>query len=106
MTKKTLGKLPPEAFGMLDLPALPRDVVDGYRALQDLTGIASDAMDELGIVGAVPAAVLRPTDPKARVVGRALTVRNVPADAPAAEKVKAGGSGLGEIEAHNLAENG
>src|SRR6202167_5236843 len=106
VTKETLGKLPPEAFGMLDLPALPRDVVDGYRALHDLTGIASDAMDELGIVGAVPAAVLRPTDPKARIVGRALTVRNVRADAPAAEKVKAGVSGLAEIEAHNLAEAG
>jgi 4-hydroxy-4-methyl-2-oxoglutarate aldolase len=106
MTKKTLGKLPPEAFGMLDLPALPRDVVDGYRALQDLTGIASDAMDELGIVGAVPAAVLRPNDQKARVVGRALTVRNVAATAPVPEKVKAGISGLGEIEAHNLAEPG
>jgi regulator of RNase E activity RraA len=106
MTKKTLGKLPPEAFGMLDLPALPRDVVDGYRALHDLTGIASDAMDELGIVGAVPAAVLRPNDPKARVVGRALTVRNVAATAPVPEKMKAGISGLGEIEAHNLAEPG
>ena len=90
MTKETLGKLSPEAFGMLDLPALPRDVLDGYRALHDLTGIVSDAMDELGIVGAVPAAVLRPNDPKARVIGRALTVRNVAATAPVPEKVKAG----------------
>jgi len=106
MTKETLGKLSPEAFGMLDLPALPRDVLDGYRALHDLTGIVSDAMDELGIVGAVPAAVLRPNDPKARVIGRALTVRNVAATAPVPEKVKAGISGLGEIEAHNLAEPG
>src|SRR5258708_39319783 len=104
MTKQTLGKLAADAFGTLELPVLPADVLDGFRALPDLTGIASDAMDELGIVGAVPAAVLRPTDPKARIVGRALTVRNVPADAPAAEKVKAGGSGLGEIEAHNLAQ--
>jgi 4-hydroxy-4-methyl-2-oxoglutarate aldolase len=106
MAKQTLGKLPADAFGMIELPALPADILDGFRSLPDLTGIASDAMDELGIVGAVPAAVLRPTDPKARIVGRALTVRNVPADAPAAEKVKAGVSGLGEIEAHNLAEAG
>ena len=106
MAKETLGKLPADAFGMLDLPVLPAAILDGFRALPDLTGIASDAMDELGIVGAVPAAVLRPTDPKARIVGRALTVYNVPADAPAAEKVKAGVSGLGEIEAHNLAEAG
>jgi 4-hydroxy-4-methyl-2-oxoglutarate aldolase len=106
MTKATLGKLPHNAFGMLDLPALPQDVLDGYRALPDLTGIASDAMDELGIVGVVPAALLTPRDPSARLVGRALTVRNVAAGAPVPDKVKAGVSGLGEIEAHNLAEPG
>src|SRR5271157_2240721 len=106
MTKKTLGKLSGDAFGMLELPALPPDLLTGYRALPDLTGIVSDAMDELGIIGAVPAALLTPRDPSARFVGRALTVRNVAANAPVPDKVKAGVSGLGEIEAHNLAEPG
>jgi len=106
MAKQTLGKLAADAFGMLDLPALPRDVLDGYRALPDLTGIVSDAMDELGIVGAIPFAVLRPADPKARLVGRALTVRNIAPGVAVPDKVKAGVSGLGEIEAHNLAEPG
>jgi 4-hydroxy-4-methyl-2-oxoglutarate aldolase len=106
MAKHTLGKLPPGAFGMLELPALARDLLDGFRKLPDLTGTTSDVMDELGIVGAVPAAVLRPNDPRARVVGRALTVRNVAATAPVPDKVKAGVSGLCEIEAHNLAEPG
>ncbi|HEX4040778.1 MAG TPA: RraA family protein [Xanthobacteraceae bacterium] len=106
MAKQTLGKLPPDAFGMLDLPALPHDLIEGFRNLPDLTGTTSDVMDELGIVGAVPAAVLRPNDPSARVVGRALTVRNIAASATVPDKVKAGVSGLGEIEAHNLAEPG
>jgi len=106
MTKTTLGKLPANAFGMLDLPALPADVLEGFRALPDLTGIASDAMDELGIVGAIPAAMLRPTDPTARIVGRALTVRNIAATASVPDAVKSGVSGLGEIEGHNLAEPG
>lgn len=106
MTKTILGKLAADAFGMLELPALPPGILDGFRALPDLTGTVSDAMDELGIVGAVPAAVLRPNDPKARVVGRALIVRNVAARASVPDKVKAGVSGLGEIEAHNLAEPG
>ena len=106
MPKQTLGKLSADAFGMLDLPVLAKDIIDGYRALHDLTGIASDAMDELGIVGAVPATILRPNDPRGRVVGRALTVRNIAANAPVPEKVKTGVSGLGEIEAHNLAEPG
>ena len=106
MAKQTLGKLAADAFGMLDLSALPRDVLDRYRALPDLTGIVPDAMDELGIVGAIPAAVLQPTDPKARLVGRALTLRNIAPGVAVPNKVKAGVSGLGEIEAHNLAEPG
>jgi 4-hydroxy-4-methyl-2-oxoglutarate aldolase len=106
VTKAPLGKLPADAFGMLDLPALPSGLLDGYRALPDLTGMASDAMDELGIVGVVPAALLCPRDPMARLVGRALTVRNVAAALSVPDTVKAGVSGLGEIEAHNLAEPG
>ncbi len=106
MTKQALGKLPADAFGMLELPALPDGVVDGFRALGDLTGMASDAMDELGIVGAIPSSVLKPTDPKARIVGRALTLLNVPATESVPANVATGVSGMAEIEAHNLAEPG
>jgi hypothetical protein len=35
--KTTLGKFPGDAFGMLELPAPPHDVLDGYRALPDLS---------------------------------------------------------------------
>ncbi len=104
MAKQTLGKLPAEAFGLLELPTLPPGIVEGFRAFGDLTGTASDAMDELGIVGVVPAAVLRSTDPKGRIVGRALTVRNVTAGAAGSGESQS--SGLGEIESHNLAEPG
>ena len=106
MKKQTLGKLPADAFGMLDLPPLAADIVEGFRALPDLTGMSSDAMDELGIAGAVPASVLKPTNAAARVVGRALTLRNIAAKASVAEAVAGGVSGLAEIEAHNLAEPG
>ncbi|MGA2565633.1 MAG: RraA family protein [Pseudolabrys sp.] len=106
MTKQTLGKLPADAFGMLELPALPAGIIDGFRALPDLTGMCSDAMDELGIVGAVPSSVLKPTDATARLVGRALTVMNVAAQASVPENVATGVSGMAEIEAHNLAEPG
>jgi len=106
MTKQTLGKLPADAFGMLELPPLAADIIEGFRALGDLTGMSSDAMDELGIAGAVPGSVLKPTDPKARLVGRALTIRNVAAKISVAEAVAGGVSGLAEIEAHNLAEPG
>jgi regulator of RNase E activity RraA len=101
MEKTLLGRLDPRAFGMLELPRLEKRILEGFRALGDLTGTTSDAMDECRIVGVVPGSTLRPTDPKARVVGQALTVLNQRREATSMQK-----SGLGEIEAHNLAEPG
>src|SRR5204862_5132308 len=65
-----------------------------------LTGTTSDALDELGIAGTVPASLLKPSDARARLVGQALTVLN----RAVSERRKV--SGLAEIEAHNLAEPG
>ena len=79
---------------------MARSVIDGFRALDDLTGTTSDAMDELELDRVVPATVLRPSDAKARIVGQALTVLN----RKATERRKT--SGLADIEAHNLAQPG
>jgi regulator of RNase E activity RraA len=97
MGKKLLGKLAPEAVGMMELPRLAPAVLEGFRALGDLTGTTSDALDECGIAGV---ALLRPTDPRARIVGQAVTVENQ------ALASRAEVSGLADIEAHNLAEPG
>ena len=75
--KQTLGKLPREQIRLLELPRLPAHVVDGYKALVDLTGTISDACDELGIVAVIPAYMMPPVNSGKRVVGPALTVRNV-----------------------------
>jgi regulator of RNase E activity RraA len=99
MGKTLLGKLAPAAVGMMELPRLAPGIVAGFRALGDLTGTVSDALDECGIAGV---ALLRPTDPKARVVGQAVTVLNVRRKEVSVD----GKSRLGEIEAHNLAEPG
>jgi regulator of RNase E activity RraA len=101
-----LGKLPSGAIGLLELPSVPKAVIDGFRGLPDLSGMCSDAMDLLGLAGAVPTTVLRPTNPTARIVGRALTVKNVPSHDSVAAAVARGISQLGEIEAHNLAQDG
>ena len=99
MGKSLLGRLAPEAVGRMELPRLAPGILAGFRALDDLTGMTSDALDECGIAGV---ALLRPTDPRARVVGQALTVLNV----ERAEPAVGGASSLAEIEAHNLAEPG
>jgi regulator of RNase E activity RraA len=86
---------------MLELPRLDSHILDGFRALGDLTGTTSDAMDECRINGVVPGSSLRPTDARARVVGQAITVLNQKREGSERKT-----SGLGEIEAHNLAEPG
>ena len=106
MAKKTLGKLPHDAIRLTELPRPPKDLIGGFKALVDLTGTLSDSMDELGIVGVVPAYVLPPVANGTRIVGPPLTVRNV---AHATQIHKAAvdkTSGQGETEAHNLAEPG
>ena len=105
-TKQPLGKLPATAFGMLQIPRLPPEIIAGFKALGDLTGITSDAMDDLGIAGAVPGSTLKPTDPKAKVVGQAVTLHNTRNNKTVPEAVAGKVSGLGDIEAHNLAEEG
>jgi len=106
-TEKPLtGKIPRERIGALELPRLQQDVLAFFRNLQDLSGVVSDALDELGIAGAIPSSVLKPTDAKARLCGPALTVLNRPLGLPLAKAVQANVSRLGEIEAHNLAAGG
>src|SRR5436190_1272111 len=100
MVKTPLGKLKPAAIGTMQFERLPAAVIEGFRALGDLTGTTSDALDELQIDAVVPASVLKPSDPAARIVGQALTVLN----RKSAERRKV--SGLADIEAHNVAQPG
>ena len=100
MAKTPLGKLNAGAIGATELPRLDARILAGFRELGDMTGTTSDALDECGIAATVPASTLRPTDPRARVVGQAITVLN----RKTAEMRKV--SGLADIEAHNLVEPG
>jgi len=106
MAKTTLGRLPREAIRLMQLPRLPQDILEGYRRLVDLTGTVSDAMDELGIVGVVPAYVLPPVSAGKRIVGPALTVRNIQRTEQIHKAALDKTNTQGESEAHNLAEPG
>lgn len=58
--------------------AVAAGVLDRYRRLNDLSGTMSDVLDSRGIAGTISASRLKPTIANARIVGRAITVRNVP----------------------------
>ena len=107
MAKTPLGRLPRAAIRMLELPRLPQDIIEGFKVLVDLTGTISDSMDQLGIVGVVPAYVLPPVTAGKRIVGPALTVRNIQRVAQIHKAATVDKTNTqGETEAHNLAEPG
>ncbi len=104
--KKLTGKVPREAIRMLEIPRLPQEIIAGFARLIDLTGTVSDAMDNLGLAGAIPASVLAPTLPAKRIVGQAVTVRNVERQQSVFRSATEGVNRMGETEAYNLAEPG
>lgn len=100
------GKIARDRIVTLDIPRPDPAVIKAFLALTDLAGTVSDAMDELGIHGAVPAAKLQPMLPGARMAGPALTVRNIMQATPPTLGAQARQSRQADIEAHNLARPG
>ena len=104
--KELTGRIARERIRVLAVPRLPDGVVDGFTALGDASGIVADVLDELGLPGALPASTFRPTIAGARVVGPALTVRNIARTGDPAAAARERKNGMAEIEAHNLAQPG
>lgn len=104
--KKLTGRVPPEAIRRMDLPRLAPELLQRYARIEDLTGALSDAMDNLGLCGAIPALVLAPTLAGRRMVGQAVTVRNVERDDSPMRAAASGKGRMGEHEAYNLSEPG
>lgn len=100
------GKIARERIVMLDIPRPSRETINAFLALTDLAGTVSDAMDELGISGAIPAAVLAPALPGARMAGPALTIRNIMQSVPPTLGAMERKSKQADLEAHNLAQPG
>lgn len=104
--KQTLGRLPREAIRTLEIPRPSPELLDAFSGLVDLTGTLSDAMDDLGIVGVIPAYALPPVNNATRLVGPALTIRNIQRTAQIHKAAQEKTNTQGETEAHNLAERG
>ena len=104
--KKLTGKIARERIRSMEAPLPPQGLIDGFRALGDASGIVSDVMDELGITGVIGASVLKPTIAGSRIVGPALTVRNIMQREHVYESARRHVNKMAEFEAHNLARAG
>ena len=104
--KKLTGKIARERILMMETPRAPDGIIECFQALGDATGIVSDVMDELGITGVISASVLKPTIAGSRMVGPALTARNIVQREHVYETARRHVNKMAEFEAHNLAHPG
>ena len=104
--KPLTGKIDPQRIVMRDIP---RPLAGGHRSVPGAHGSCGNgvrAMYELGIDAAIPAAVLNPMLPGARMVGPAVTVRNIRQSEPPTLGAMERRSKQADLEAHNLAGPG
>ena len=86
-TEEELASVRPRLLGMIDesrilttrLPRPAPETIEALLSVTDLCSTVSDALDELGVGGAVPASVLSPVVPGTRLCGPAITLRYAPA---------------------------
>lgn len=100
------GKIEASKIRALHPPRVSDAVLEAFRALGELTSAVSDALDELGLPGAIAASELKATYPGACVVGTALTLRNEAHPESVKAAVAVGRNGMADTECHNLARPG
>ena len=84
------------------------EIIEGYKQLGDLTSTVGDVLDKVGLVGVIPANILKPVSPGQRLVGPAVTLRYVPdRTSPGFGHAKGARAKLGEhFDAYVIAEPG
>lgn len=104
--KQLTGKIDRNRIKMIEVPRLPQHVIDGFNALGDATCAVSDALDDLGLPGAVSGSMLRSIIPGVRLIGTALTLRNEARPDNPATAARSKNNLMAETECHNLAAPG
>lgn len=100
------GRIAPSRIREIHPARVSADVLEAFRALGDLSSAVSDALDELGLPGAIAASAMPCSNSGARVVGTALTLRNEPRVESVGAAVAARRNGMADMECHNLARPG
>lgn len=72
------GLVPRERITRIKFPRVKKEIIDRYYALEDMSTTVSDILDGYGIDGAIPTSYLKPVMPGSKIVGPAVTIRNIP----------------------------
>lgn len=104
---RLLGLVAEDRIAKVVVPRPAQEVVAGFLALSDMCSTASDALDALGVGGAVGAGVLAPLRPGARLCGPAITIRYVGEGAsPGALAARGERPGLAERDLYGIGREG
>src|SRR5690625_3929286 len=72
------GQVPKERIKKIKFPRVKKEVINEFLKINDLSTNVSDVLDSLGIYGAVASSRISPIVPGHKVVGPAVTLRNIP----------------------------
>ncbi len=72
------GLVPRERITKIKFPRVSKEIIDRYYKLEDMSTTVSDILDGYGIDGAIPTSYLKPVIPGSKIVGNAVTIRNIP----------------------------
>lgn len=105
--KRMVGILDNSKVRTSDIPRPSAEIVNAYRQLTDMAGLVARALDQFGIAGTIPSALLPPIRQGVTVIGPAITVRNIPErEVPYCYWKRTERTRLGEREAFFLARPG
>lgn len=72
------GQVPRERIRQIRFARTPREVIERYLALPDITTTVSDLLDGFGVQSVVPGSYLKPLKTGRTMVGNAVTLRSIP----------------------------
>jgi 4-hydroxy-4-methyl-2-oxoglutarate aldolase len=72
------GNFNKEGIRKIKFPRPDKSIIRQFMELDDLTSTISDVFDSMGINGAIPASHISPVIPGKKLVGPAITLRNIP----------------------------
>ncbi len=72
------GLVPRERITRIKFQRVSKEIVNGFLAMEDMTTTVSDVLDSMGIFGSIPASYIKPVISGSKLVGPAVTIRNLP----------------------------
>ena len=106
--RELLGVIPENRIKTMDVERPSQSVINDFLKIQDMSGSTARVLEILGYESAIPSSTLKPLIEGKKIVGPAITVRDVPTRISRYYGIVTGTPSYqkGEVEAYYIAEPG